>query len=136
MREGKVHPNLFSIELLLTTTRKQAVMLVFGVLNVLWQPPAPKTNGRVCFRGFYLSLATTSPENKHDCSSSGFGPFSGIHHSRKGAQLLVFGGLDLSLAATSPENEHICSFRGFDCSLTATTPENEPGVLIVLFYLI
>jgi hypothetical protein len=31
------------------------------------------------FRGFYLSLATISPENEHDCSSLGFGPFSGIH---------------------------------------------------------
>jgi len=27
------------------------------------------------FRGFDHSLAATSPENEHDCSSSGFGPF-------------------------------------------------------------
>jgi hypothetical protein len=86
-------------------------------------------------RGFYLSLATTTPENKHNCSFSGFLPFSGHHQPRKEAQLLIFGGLDLSLAATSPENEHDCSSLGFDRSLTATSPNNEHTCLFSGFQL-
>jgi hypothetical protein len=112
--------------------RKQARLLVFGVSTFLWPPPAPKKSRTAHLRGFYLSLATTSPEKEQDCSSSGFLPFSGHHHPRKRARLLVFGvstflwppsapktgmtarlrGLDLSLASTTPEKEHNCSFLG------------------------
>jgi hypothetical protein len=177
--------------------RKRARLLVFGVSTFLWPLPAPKTSRTAHLRGFYLSLATATPENEHNYSFLGFLPFSGHHQPRKRARLLVFGvstflwppsapkmsttarlrGLDLSLAsttpkkehncsflgvwtvlwlppalktsttahlrgldhsltATNPNNEHTCSFWGFDYSQTATTPENEPGMLIVLFYLI
>jgi hypothetical protein len=117
-------------------------MLIFGVLNVLWQPPAPKTNRCVrfrgfdrsltttspenecvclfaCFWGFYLSLAITSPEIEHDCSSSGFLPFSGINHPRKRARLLVFGVSTFLWPPSAPKTSTTARLQGLDLSLAS-----------------
>ena len=63
----------------------------FSGLQLFWPPPALKTSTTARFRGFYLSLATTSPENECNHSSSGFQPLSGHHKPRKRARVLVFG---------------------------------------------
>jgi hypothetical protein len=96
--------------------RKRTGVFVFGVSTVLLQPLALKTSAFAHFRGFYLSLATTSPENKHDCSSSGFLPFSGINHPRKRARLLVFGVSTFLWPPSTPQTSTTARLRGLDLS--------------------